>query len=677
MAAGIQAVQHGETERAAAVLGPVVEAEPSCYTRTHGTAAYWLGRAHQQAGRSRQKLDAWAEGLGARTGRSGPVDARLIDAYVQAVFTERNGLHYERAAGAYLRLLNRQDGLSRAVDRDIFAQHLRLVAGLLSDRTRSATGLSAHPLDPPNRSAAGDPAAPVTGATVGNLPSSAGAQVAAWWKKQDPLPATPMNERMEEHLERVAYVRRQYQKDGRVDDRGRIYVRLGPPSRQTRIQFNSSRFYDQVLSFDSRFTSSDFKPGEFWVYEHIGRATQYLFVEVRRDVFRVGDVLDMLPLELRRGFSTSSRGTEEARAFVYALREAYSQLAIFHDRYQSRHQALANFALMIDDGHAGSRLRGTRTVRSFARRTRGDLSEADAFHARERAASTPRSYSEPTKDAAPVPVAVRHARFLTPAGRTQTRIDWSAPYADLLVDGASLPAAYLFGVDFTQVDSTGETLSRQSASNLVRIESSEAGGFLRPQTYTATTEPGRPFVLNLQWNQYRTGMEGAPRPGRRVGFETYQSSLLQPLPADASELVVSDLRPVLLPEHSDGSYEFDRAIPYPFRTVTGDTPLALYFEVYHLGYNSDDQTHYTVEYAVERRRQGGGFVSLFRSGDRERTTITTTMQGTSRTAEEHIVIDLGAWDVEQQADLTVTVRVIDETTDAAVERAVDFRLTAP
>jgi hypothetical protein len=134
---------------------------------------------------------------------------------------------------------------------------------------------------------------------------------------------------------------------------------------------------------------------------------------------------------------------------------------------------------------------------------------------------------------------------------------------------------------------------------------------------------------------------------------------------------------VLLPEHSDGSYEFDRAIPYPFRTVTGDTPLALYFEVYHLGYNSDDQTHYTVEYAVERRRQGGGFVSLFRSGDRERTTITTTMQGTSRTAEEHIVIDLEAWDIEQQADLTVTVRVIDETTDAAVERAVDFRLTAP
>ena len=70
-------------------------------------------------------------------------------------------------------------------------------------------------------------------------------------------------------------------------------------------------------------------------------------------------------------------------------------------------------------------------------------------------------------------------------------------------------------------------------------------------------------------------------------------------------------------------------------------------------------------------------MSLFRSGDRERTTITTTMQGTSRTAEEHVVIDLGEWEIEQQADLTVTVRVIDETTDAAVERAVDFRLAAP
>ena len=39
--------------------------------------------------------------------------------------------------------------------------------------------------------------------------------------------------------------------------------------------------------------------------------------------------------------------------------------------------------------------------------------------------------------------------------------------------------------------------------------------------------------------------------------------------------------------------------------------VGLYFEVYHLAFGADDQTHFIVEYEVQRR-EAGGIVRLFR-----------------------------------------------------------------
>jgi GWxTD domain-containing protein len=71
------------------------------------------------------------------------------------------------------------------------------------------------------------------------------ARAAAWsefWARRDPNPHEPGNERLREHYRRVAYARRNLRDgvgDGSISDRGRVYIRHGPPAT---IEESASRF---------------------------------------------------------------------------------------------------------------------------------------------------------------------------------------------------------------------------------------------------------------------------------------------------------------------------------------------------------------------------------------------------------------------------------------------------
>ncbi len=59
-----------------------------------------------------------------------------------------------------------------------------------------------------------------------------------FWKKRDPDPETPENEFLREFIERVKYADRNYSqggRKGRYTDRGRIYIRYGPPDQVQKV----------------------------------------------------------------------------------------------------------------------------------------------------------------------------------------------------------------------------------------------------------------------------------------------------------------------------------------------------------------------------------------------------------------------------------------------------------
>ncbi len=70
----------------------------------------------------------------------------------------------------------------------------------------------------------------------------------AFWQRRDPDPESPGNPRLKEHYERVSYARENFRdgsSDGAISDRGRVYVRLGPPDSiesQTMLQSSNAEY---------------------------------------------------------------------------------------------------------------------------------------------------------------------------------------------------------------------------------------------------------------------------------------------------------------------------------------------------------------------------------------------------------------------------------------------------
>ncbi len=128
--------------------------------------------------------------------------------------------------------------------------------------------------------------------------------IEAFWRRRDPVPATPQNELKDEHLRRLEHADRNFReiasRPGRKTDRGRMYVILGEPKNRERFDNERELFTSELWFYDGDpakglppfFYLLFFKPqdvGEFRLYS---------------------PVLDT-PGALLRG----NAGTESARAF--------------------------------------------------------------------------------------------------------------------------------------------------------------------------------------------------------------------------------------------------------------------------------------------------------------------------------------------------------------------------
>lgn len=649
---GIQAAKDERIDQALSHLQPVVEADPDCYLEEHGAVAYWVGKMLGLRDEPDRQLEIWRDGLNALETSEKVADARLADAFLQEVFQRENTSAYERAVEAYYTLLTRTGIENSAWQARPIAQHLRLVAGILPASMRNQYSLSQGlPVD-----------------SVRSLSEEFGAELVSWWRAQDPFPRTIANERVEEHLRRVVHARAEYQHDGRVDDRGMVYVRLGAPYRKTTVQFNSTEFTDHVLSGRSRVTASDFKRGKFWVYDHISRSTQFLFVEVQGGVFKVGDVTSMLPSSVRRSFSSSSRGQREAEVFLRAMKEAYSQLAVYSDRYHSQHQEFANSVMDLDARAGSPRPERNWSSRSIARRMLSDVKEADRYQKEQRKKHTPSSYAEQDESAS-LPVAVRHTRFLEPNGNTRVEVTWSAASSGFQSSEERDKGTYFLGTTLVERGSDGRRRTYKHESSRLEVEKLRGAGFIEPQTLDFRTDATGAFRIDMQWDQFTASQTGNLRPEERVA-RTVKMDTIQALDPDSSVLQVSDLQPMLVPQANKNTGPWEKELPYPFSTITLESPLALYFEVYHLTLGAENRTQYTIEYSVlERTDRSLDALEL-------RTAVESQVSGTSRTAEEYILLDLQGWDVEGD-EITIAVRVTDERTGERVLRELDFQVRSP
>ena len=498
----------------------------------------------------------------------------------------------------------------------------------------------------------------------------------AWWRRQDPLPASPANERVIEHLRRVAYAEENFACADCVtgfDARGEVYVRYGAPERATEITFDDPLLIDAIYQPGMAVSPGDFPDNVFWRYLNVDRDAYFLFIR-DRNRYRLGETSDLLPPSLRSGFQPGGRGLVKSQMALAVLRSVYRQLALEHPHFGARFN---DVDLWLSARESTGRLQSqdlTDNVRvltgadliSGAERSEGAevsaytsqpahefaqtlLSTArieDQQVAYQQETLLPRVFSDVGRTLPGIQIAVRHARFLSRDGLTRTEVYWGLEPGAAHPSGAAPQNEYLLQLHARQLNA--DYTIRQDSSKVIRILGVEHGpdSVIPPQSFALEGDASA-YHLAFQWDQYRV----TPNGRERIRAEARWIDSLQALDATGMALEMSDLKPV----HHVSE---ETAWPYPYAEVAGDTELGLYFEVYHLSLDPSGETRYTITYEITPR------------DGRRASSVTSSYRGESRTAREDISLDLSGWSGEVQ----VEVIVVDDVSGVSVSRAVEFTL---
>ena len=692
--AGVELLRAGRPDAAASLLRSALDTDSTLVSPTHGAAAYWLGKAHERADRPDEAQSTWRTGV--RTLWSvGQFDARLADAYLRGLTPDQ--LRGERlyAVDVYRALLGRVGPDTSEALQSVFRRRVAQVAPLMADSALA-------------RVIQGDRTAGPEGWT---FRPEAGAALTEWWRGFDPFPATDENERLEEHLTRLVRGRQNFTCAERVsalDDRGLVQLRFGRPYKRQALSYEDGEFFREVHRFGVNVPPSSFPESEIWLYTHIDESGFYLFAEEdTSDCFRQATANELMPGYLTRQRADTDRGLNIAYSAVMAMRAIYQELALYHINFSTRYSKIANYAgwqemqAMAErsaggaSGSAGQRstevgagVGQTRRVFSnpslgfdyptrFVTRmvSRAEREDRQAVERREEA--MPRQHTTLLDGAARLPVSVRTARFLDPDGTTRTEVYWGVPAAELSVEQGDSLASSLVNLSATRYDEEHQLSQRKRQRYRVEVEGDADPRMIVPPPLTLEGATDR-YHLGLQWGQYQlwpSESSAEKRLGPKRRMATARADSLEPLRAEGASVEASDVKVLTLPDTTAGALAnpTEQASPYPFRTLSTDTPLVLSFEVYHLAYGADDRTRYTVAYEAEGETKRG-WTRLFRGTDTQRTSTEMTVEGTDRRTQETILLDLSEIERDEPQDVRVTVRVTDEVTGATVSRDVEFVL---
>ncbi|PQJ34270.1 hypothetical protein BSZ35_06355 [Salinibacter sp. 10B] len=546
---------------------------------------------------------------------------------------------------AFLRFLDDSTSVDRTFSKSVVRRQLDALQAVLSEATVKQLKIQ-------TAAETGQPEALVPGT---------GRTLKRWWGRRDPYPATEANERLQEHLKRVAHAFRYYHRkddDDRLDGRGRVYVRYGPPNR-----------------------SREVGGGEFWTYGFQTEA-EFLFVCERGDGCELGQPIELIPPRLRYGGGPTERGMRKALKSLSALESIYKQLSYQRARYGITFTDLSMYNELVRQRLSGMNAPMSVRPHSFLHQKIGEIKQEEVAARRRRETVVPQTRSNVGREFGNVPVAARWVRSLGTDGTTEVALYWSVLRSSLRPSQEQLEAVK------ESIDAEGGYLL---TSSLIRFAESyereemerrhffvshaeEAQGVPKPRRETFFIEDTSHAALqvDVSWASIR-GEPKSLRPQARLKVGTSRADSLTALRNDPSDLEMSDLEPVLL---KTDTTSIEEAPVYPFRELSGQSPLALRFELYHLATGPDGRTRYTVTYEVRRTTDRKGFAQLFRGDDQEQTAVESEFQGRNERTEEYVVLSPSDWMTDETQEVRIAVEVTDDRTGNRVSRTVEFELSS-
>ncbi len=544
---------------------------------------------------------------------------------LRQIFDEQNVLHYEKAVSIYLDLLQR--GSAPPLSEEL-QQHLQLLKLITPSTGPVRSSLNALQEE------------------IGGIADVT--TLMHWWNQQDPIPATFANERIIEHLSRTYYALRHYshaRSEFGVDERGEILIRLGWPDTQTEVKLKNTGLYLRPIEYT-------LPRNEFWGYRRIHQDAHYFFIyQSKRHGYKTGTVEDLIPNKFRTR-------QEDAPILLRWLDEIYQQLSVEHEHYGSLFDMVSNYVSIASSDE-------TRPF-YFTKQLLREARILDDFHQKSRNEHVPISDTEIARSQVSLHPEVRWARFLEPEGTTRLHISWA-------VDPQSLRPSRRVIRNFRR-SGAQPTEDFLLTAYLITRDELFAPSNLRLRQYHLKDGVNSPFPprtwvtrglsgstnVALQWEYAWTHLDSLNKllPSAKLGFSVQTLDSIPALNAGGQSLEMSDI----LLTQLDNEGLPDRNAPVTAPHWDAGNPLGIYFEIYFLRFNDQEQTSYRVAYEIQNI-----------DGIKEpKISTSTAYNSTSTTVKEYIVLDLSAWKKPQP--VSITIKVTDDSSGATVERSTLLQL---
>jgi GWxTD domain-containing protein len=439
-----------------------------------------------------------------------------------------------------------------------------------------------------------------------------------FWKQRDPDPSTLENERLMEHFRRVKFARDNFHFTAPpyYDDRGKIYIKYGPPD-------------DRYNAPDGNLPTKD---NESWTYESIQKGLVFDFVSDGGYFHQVEDLTDAA----LAGYGYNSRLAVAAQLYSNrsTLSRTYSNLAVsfssdkLSDFHRDRNDALAT--------HPGEIYRHDYHAQTF-------------------------------------PFITKWAQFRGDSNQTQVELYTAIPGA--ITKFEKVDNHFLNYTDFYVeiLDSNFDSIIKKQDRFSIKIDSIYAMNsrhFLLQNNYDLA--PGvyeAAFVMSSPDQSTKSVQK------RNLVVRDFSSDRLL-----LSDVQLSTDISANIDNLNQSIVKKDlKIMPYPFSRVMKNKPIHLYFEIYNLNLNNQKQSNFEVAYNVKTIRADRNFwqktfgsIPKIFSG-REKNIISTIVQreGDSETAFEYISFDLKNL---ESGVIEIQVAVTDRNSQQSVSNAIEFTL---
>ncbi len=441
-----------------------------------------------------------------------------------------------------------------------------------------------------------------------------------FWKKRDPNPIDPVNERLVEHYKRLSYARMNYSKPFKpwYDDRGTLFVRLNKPDR---IYYGRPR--------------QSIKENESWLYDNIKSGLFYDLVDVG-GYFEIRSLFDAVEKDAR----------------IEDVVELFNERAAYNPYYQ-------RLAVKI--------------------KTEADVQQ---LRYEEKAGmGTPGGTSKPDETA--LVMDASRTRFAAGMLGTNTFLqdnlfnlgysgsqhfifDVGAPHLPINCNFASFKAAktntrleFYYAVPFNQLnfipnisETNKFTTSLKLSMTLFDLKYDEVKKLDREFDITASgNEISSHFYIDQMDNEippgkYVAALEIRNNEKDKVGIYQFVISVRD---YSADSLTVSDIEIAQYVDNTISKEKFVKpkstlkVVPNPAAGILKTKPLTVYYEVYNLTLNDEGKSSYQISYSIKMAENSdflGKIKGVF-SGKKEASTSSiTTKEGKSTTEREYIGFDI-------------------------------------